>query len=142
MLAQYICTTNTEQSIDFYTKVIGLRYVPPQEGRPESGRLQGSVGATKPCEVLLIEADTISLASPKLARRIRRTRLRRVPGSAAQDLYFLSRHPLDYVRARMQAAGHRMLNGPVIREGSSHMLRMLYVLDPDGNRIRLVELSG
>lgn len=141
MLAQYICTTNIEQSIDFYTNVVGLRYVPRQAGQRNSARSREG-GAVRPCDVLLISDKTISTASPKEASRIRRTRLRRIPGTLAQDLYFLSRYPLDYVRARIQAAGHSPVEGPVICKGSMHMLRMLYLLDPDGNRIRLVELSG
>ncbi len=141
MLAQYICTTNIEQSIDFYTNVVGLRYVPRQADQQESVRSREG-GVARSCDVLLIRDETISMASSREAGRIRRTRLRRVPGTLAQDLYFLSRYPLDYVRARIQAAGRSPVEGPVIRKGSMHMLRMLYLLDPDGNRIRLVELSA
>ena len=36
----------------------------------------------------------------------------------------------------------RVLEGPVARKGNTHTLRTLYLLDPDGNRIRLVELSA
>ena len=142
MLAQYICTTNIEQSIDFYTKVVGLRYVPPQLGSEEYARLEAGAPMTREGEVLVIRDETICLASPRVASRIRRTRMRRVPGSLGQDMYFLSRHPLDYVRARVQAAGWQVLEGPVARKGNTHTLRTLYLLDPDGNRIRLVELSA
>lgn len=134
MLSQYICTFNRELSVDFYTRVMGLRWVGTHE--PASGKGHARV------EVLRILDETIQLASGSEARRIKRAASMRKPEIPAQDLYFLSRHSLDYARACIQAAGWGALEGPVTRQGNSHSLRMLYLLDPDGNRIRLIEVTG
>lgn len=62
MLAQYICTTNIEQSIDFYTNVVGLRYVPRQADQQESLRSREG-GVARSCDVLLIRDETISMST-------------------------------------------------------------------------------
>ncbi len=59
-----------------------------------------------------------------------------MPGTA--DLCFLVDGPLEAVRARLDAEGIRVIEGPIERTGATGIILSIYCRDPDGN---LVELS-
>jgi len=60
-----------------------------------------------------------------------------MPGSA--DLCFLLDGPLDQAVAKVTAAGHAIVEGPVERTGATGPIRSIYLRDPDGNLIELSE---
>ncbi|MEJ3959232.1 hypothetical protein WGP40_02635 [Brachymonas sp. G13] len=57
-----------------------------------------------------------------------------------QEFYFLASQPVSAISTRLQREGWVNFQGPVLYEGRISGLRILRVLDPDGNRLRLVEL--
>lgn len=59
------------------------------------------------------------------------------PGSA--DLCFLTAEPVADAKARLEAAGIEVFEGPVARTGAIGALTSIYLRDPDGN---LIELSN
>ena len=59
------------------------------------------------------------------------------PGSA--DLCFLTDQPVDELKARLEAAGLRVIEGPIERSGAAAPILSIYLRDPDGN---LVEIAN
>ena len=59
-----------------------------------------------------------------------------MPGS--QDLCFITSLPLEDVKARLEKANVRIIEGPVDKTGATGPIRSVYVRDPDLN---LVEIS-
>ena len=62
------------------------------------------------------------------------------PGSA--DLCFLSDDPLDQWQAHFQAHGIAVVEGPIGRTGATGPITSIYVRDPDGNVVELIEFYG
>jgi catechol 2,3-dioxygenase-like lactoylglutathione lyase family enzyme len=60
---------------------------------------------------------------------------RPTPGSG--DLCFLTDQPVDEVKIRLEAAGLRIIEGPVERTGAVAELLSIYLRDPDGNLIEI-----
>lgn len=60
---------------------------------------------------------------------------RPTPGSA--DLCFLTDEPVAEVKARLEALGLRVEEGPVGRTGARNSLLSIYLRDPDGNLIEV-----
>ena len=60
-----------------------------------------------------------------------------VPGSA--DLCFLTARPLAEIRARLEALGHPIIEGPVARTGATGPITSIYTRDPDGNLIDIAQ---
>lgn len=54
------------------------------------------------------------------------------------DLCFIAAVPLAEVIRRLEAAGVRILEGPVLKTGATSRIRSVYVRDPDLN---LIEIS-
>ncbi len=57
------------------------------------------------------------------------------PGSA--DLCFLITASVEEALAHLQTLGVPVVNGPVLRTGTTGPLRSIYLRDPDGNLIEL-----
>jgi catechol 2,3-dioxygenase-like lactoylglutathione lyase family enzyme len=64
---------------------------------------------------------------------------RPTPGSA--DLCFLTDEPVAGLKARLKAAGLRLIDGPVERTGAVAPLLSLYLRDPDGNLIEIANVQ-
>lgn len=58
------------------------------------------------------------------------------PGSA--DLCFLTSEPLVNVIDQLRNRGVSVVEGPVLRTGATAPIRSVYVRDPDGNLIEIV----
>lgn len=61
-----------------------------------------------------------------------------VPVPGALDLCFIASTSLDDVMRRLQAAGVKIIEGPVMKTGATSRIRSVYVRDPDLN---LIEIS-
>lgn len=60
---------------------------------------------------------------------------RPTPGSG--DLCFLADQPVAELKERLEAAGLRVIEGPVARTGAVAELLSIYLRDPDGNLIEI-----
>jgi catechol 2,3-dioxygenase-like lactoylglutathione lyase family enzyme len=108
-----------EASLDFYTRVLGMRLVTFGNGR---------------------KALTFGIAKINLhqgGKELEPKALHPTPGSA--DLCFVVLTPLQVVVERLRAHGTEILLGPVKRTGAQGEMQSVYVRDPDGN---LIELSS
>ncbi|MFV0410504.1 MAG: VOC family protein [Paracoccus sp. (in: a-proteobacteria)] len=108
-----------DASIDFYTRVLGMRLETFGAGR----------------KALLFGAQKINLhlAGHEFEPKAERP----TPGSA--DLCFLLSTSLEQIADELAAAGVAVVEGPVQRTGAGGPIRSLYVRDPDHN---LIELSN
>ena len=114
-----LTVADLDVTVDFYTRVLGMREVTFGEGRKAL-----SFGAQK---INLHQAG--KEFEPKAERP--------TPGSA--DLCFIVATPLDEVIAHLEAQGVAILEGPVRRTGATGPILSVYVRDPDFN---LIELSN
>lgn len=64
-----------------------------------------------------------------------------VPTPGSLDLCFIASVPLEDVIARLKDKGVPILEGPVMRTGSTSRIRSVYVRDPDLNLIEISELA-
>lgn len=64
-----------------------------------------------------------------------------IPTPGAADLCFLTDAPVAELKARLEAAGHR-LEGPVERSGAVAPILSIYLRDPDGNLIEIANQTG
>ena len=62
------------------------------------------------------------------------------PGSA--DLCFLTAEPVADLKARLEAAGLTVIEGPVERSGATTAILSIYLRDPDGNLIEIANESS
>lgn len=108
-----------DRSVDFYTRVLGMRPVVFAEGR----------------KALTFGNQKINLhqAGAEFEPHAHRP----TPGSA--DLCFIVEEPLEEVMAQLQRHELEIIVGPVARTGATGPIRSLYLLDPDLN---LIELSN
>jgi catechol 2,3-dioxygenase-like lactoylglutathione lyase family enzyme len=114
-----ITATDVELTVDFYSRVLGMRAVTFGAGR------RALVFGTQKINLHQAGAEL----EPKAARP--------TPGSA--DLCFITSTPLSSVVEHMEACGVEVVEGPVARTGAVGPLRSVYVRDPDGN---LVEIAN
>ena len=118
-LDHFVLTTAcTEQCIDFYTRVLGMKFE-----RFGQGRMELKFGNQK---INLHEKGKEFEPKATVA----------VPG--ALDVCFIAAVPLDEVIAQLAAGGVAIIEGPVMKTGATGSIRSVYVRDPDGN---LVEIS-
>ena len=59
------------------------------------------------------------------------------PTPGAGDLCFLTDQPVEDVKARLEAKGLSIIEGPVRRSGAAFPLLSIYLRDPDGNLIEI-----
>ncbi|MBE0625386.1 MAG: VOC family protein [Burkholderiales bacterium] len=114
-----LTTRDAQASIDFYTRVLGMKLETFGEGRKAL-----RFGDQK---INLHDQGTVTdgyAAYP-------------TPGSL--DICFLADRPLDEVIAQLRAAGIPIELGPIKRTGARFALRSVYVRDPDRNLIEIAE---
>lgn len=113
-----LTTAHTEQCIDFYARVLGMKFE-----RFGQGRMALKFGGQK---INLHEKGREFEPKATVA----------LPGTL--DVCFIAAVPLDEVIARLAQCGVPVIEGPVMKTGARGPLRSVYVRDPDGN---LVEIS-
>jgi catechol 2,3-dioxygenase-like lactoylglutathione lyase family enzyme len=113
-----LTTARTEQCVDFYTRVLGMKFE-----RFGQDRMALKFGVQK---INLHEKGREFEPKATLA----------APGTL--DICFISAVPLAQVIARLGAARVAIIEGPVMKTGAQGPIRSVYVRDPDGN---LVEIS-
>jgi catechol 2,3-dioxygenase-like lactoylglutathione lyase family enzyme len=104
---------------EFYSRVLGMEVVTFGEGRT----------------ALRFGSQKINLhvAGKELPLRAK------VPTPGSGDLCFITEEPLEGVEAHLEACGVPIIEGPGPRTGARHVLRSVYVRDPDDN---LIEISN
>ena len=113
-----LTTSDLDQCITFYTRVLGMKLE-----RYGEGRIALRFGDHK-----------FNVHPPGFNAGIKA----RTPTPGSLDLCFLSDRPLDQVVAQLQRHGVEIEEGPIERTGARFPIRSVYVRDPDGN---LVEIS-
>jgi catechol 2,3-dioxygenase-like lactoylglutathione lyase family enzyme len=115
-----LTTVDAPACIDFYTRVLGMRL-----------------------ETFAGERQALRFGGQKINIHRRGHEYEpkaHLPVPGALDLCFIADRPLDQVIERLRAAGVAIIEGPVPRTGATHMLRSIYVRDPDLNLIEISEL--
>jgi catechol 2,3-dioxygenase-like lactoylglutathione lyase family enzyme len=113
-----LTTARTEQCIDFYTRVLGMKLE-----RFGKNRMALKFGGQK---INLHEKGKEFEPKATLA----------APGTL--DVCFIAAAPLKDVIARLALCNVPIIEGPVMKTGAQGPIRSVYVRDPDGN---LVEIS-
>jgi len=117
-----LTTAHTEQCIDFYTRVLGMKFE-----RFGESRMALKFGGQK---INLHEKGREFSPRATLA----------APGTL--DVCFIAALPLKEVIARLVAAGVPIVEGPVAKTGATGPIRSVYVRDPDGNLLEISEQAG
>ena len=117
-----LTTAHTEQCIDFYTRVLGMKLE-----RFGGGRMALKFGKQK---INLHEKGREFEPRATLA----------APGTL--DICFIAAAPLDEVIARLAECKIRVIEGPVMKTGATGPIRSVYVRDPDGNLVEISEQAG
>src|SRR5689334_19895950 len=114
-----ITAFDVERTIDFYTRVMGMKAITFGEGR----------------RALEFGRQKINLH--QAGREFEPKALKPVPGSL--DLCFITGTPLADVAAHLKANGVVIAQGPVPKTGALGPMQSIYFRDPDGN---LIEVSN
>lgn len=114
-----ITAFDVERTIDFYTRVMGMKAITFGEGR----------------RALEFGRQKINLH--QAGREFEPKALKPVPGSL--DLCFITETPLADVAAHLESNGVAIAQGPVPKTGALGPMRSIYFRDPDGN---LIEVSN
>ena len=117
-----LTTAHTEQCIDFYTRVLGMKFE-----RFGEGRMALKFGGQK---INLHEKGKEFEPRAALA----------APGTL--DICFIASLPLEEVIARLAACNVPIIEGPVMKTGAQGPIRSLYVRDPDGNLVEISERAA
>jgi catechol 2,3-dioxygenase-like lactoylglutathione lyase family enzyme len=112
-----LTVADVERTVDFYTKVLGMRAVSFGSGR----------------RALVFGQQKINLHRAGAEFEPKAVRPR--PGSA--DLCLFTQTTLDDVMAHLRACGIEIIEGPVARTGAIGPLRSVYLRDPDGNLLEI-----
>ena len=126
-----ITSTRPFECLDFYTRVFKLQHVPNLElDACMAQAYAGYVFRLSPGSIQLVEVQ----------RQLAENSVDAHMNPVMQEFYFLASQPVSAISTRLQREGWVNFQGPVLYEGRISGLRILRVLDPDGNRLRLVEL--
>jgi catechol 2,3-dioxygenase-like lactoylglutathione lyase family enzyme len=117
-----LTTAHTEQCIDFYTRVLGMKLE-----RFGEGRMALKFGGQK---INLHEKGREFEPKATLA----------APGTL--DICFIAAVPLEKVIAQLAACEIDVIEGPVMKTGARGPIRSVYVRDPDGNLVEISEQAG
>ena len=117
-----LTTAHTEQCIDFYTRVLGMKFE-----RFGEGRMALKFGGQK---INLHEKGKEFEPRAALA----------APGTL--DICFIASLPLEEVIARLAACNVPIIEGPVMKTGAQGPIRSVYVRDPDGNLVEISERAA
>ena len=116
-----LTVADMQKTIDFYTRVLGMRLETFGEGR----------------KALAFGDQKFNLQDGKSKVDIMAVAKRPTPGSV--DLCLLAATPLDQVIAELADKGVPIDTGPVKRTGARFAIRSVYIRDPDGNLIEISE---
>jgi catechol 2,3-dioxygenase-like lactoylglutathione lyase family enzyme len=117
-----LTTAHTERCVDFYTRVLGMKFE-----RFGAGRMALTFGGQK---INLHEKGREFEPKATVA----------LPGTL--DVCFIAAVPLDQVVARLAACAVPIIEGPVMKTGARGPIRSVYVRDPDGNLIEISEQAA
>ena len=117
-----LTTARTEQCVDFYTRVLGMKFE-----RFGEARMALKFGAQK---ITLHEKGREF--EPKAT----------MPACGTLDICFIASVPLKDVIARLVNAGVPIIEGPVAKTGARGPIRSVYVRDPDGNLVEISEQAS
>jgi catechol 2,3-dioxygenase-like lactoylglutathione lyase family enzyme len=117
-----LTTAHTEQCIDFYTRVLGMKFE-----RFGEGRMALKFGGQK---INLHEKGKEFEPRAALA----------APGTL--DICFIAAVRLEDVIARLAACNVPIIEGPVMKTGAQGPIRSVYVRDPDGNLVEISEQAA
>jgi len=117
-----LTTAHTEQCIDFYTRVLGMKFE-----RFGEGRMALKFGGQK---INLHEKGREFEPKAALA----------APGTL--DICFIAAVRLEDVIARLAACNVPIIEGPVMKTGAQGPIRSVYVRDPDGNLVEISERAA
>jgi catechol 2,3-dioxygenase-like lactoylglutathione lyase family enzyme len=117
-----LTTARTEECVDFYTRVLGMRFE-----RFGEGRMALKFGEQK---INLHEKGREFEPRATLA----------APGTL--DVCFIATAPLEEVIARLRSCKIGIIEGPVMKTGARGPIRSVYVRDPDGNLVEISEQVG
>ena len=117
-----LTTAHTEQCIDFYTRVLGMKFE-----RFGERRMALKFGGQK---INLHEKGREFEPKATVA----------LPGTL--DICFIASVPLEEVIAQLAACKIELIEGPVMKTGARGPIRSVYVRDPDGNLIEISERTG
>ena len=117
-----LTTAHAEQCIDFYTRVLGMKFE-----RFGEGRMALKFGGQK---INLHEKGREFSPRATLA----------APGTL--DVCFIAALPLKDVIAQLVEAGVPIIEGPVAKTGARGPIRSVYVRDPDGNLVEISEQAA
>ena len=113
--------TDPEATVDFYTRILGMRLETFGEGR-----------------------QALRFGNQKINLHVRGREFEpkaHLPVPGALDLCFIADRPLDEVIERLRQAGAAIIEGPVPRTGATGKIRSVYLRDPDLNLIEISELQ-
>ena len=119
-LDHFVLTANDiEDSIQFFTTVLGMELVSFEDGRNS----------------LIFGKQKINLH--QAGKEILPHAKHPLPGSA--DLCFVTDTSMEQILEHLNTCGITILEGPVKRIGATGPLQSIYIQDPDGN---LIEISN
>ncbi len=117
-----LTTARTEQCIDFYTRVLGMKLERFGEGR------------------MALKFGNQKMNLHEKGREFEPKATLASPGTL--DFCLIASVPLDEVIARLNAARVPLIEGPVMKTGANWPIRSVYVRDPDGNLVEISERAG
>ena len=117
-----LTTARTGECIDFYTRVLGMKFE-----RFGEGRMALKFGEQK---INLHEKGKEFEPKATLA----------APGTL--DVCFIASVRLEDVIARLAACNVPIIEGPVMKTGAQGPIRSVYVRDPDGNLVEISERAA
>ena len=117
-----LTTARTEECIDFYMRVLGMKFE-----RFGEGRMALKFGGQK---INLHEKGREFEPKAALA----------APGTL--DICFIAAVRLEDVIARLAACNVPIIEGPVMKTGAQGPIRSVYVRDPDGNLVEISERAA
>ena len=117
-----LTTARTGECIDFYTRVLGMKFE-----RFGEGRMALKFGGQK---INLHEKGKEFEPKATLA----------APGTL--DICLIAALPLEDVIARLAQNKISIIEGPVMKTGARGPIRSVYVRDPDGNLVEISEQAG
>jgi catechol 2,3-dioxygenase-like lactoylglutathione lyase family enzyme len=120
-----LTTRDKEACIRFYTEVLGMRLV--KFRTPKEERLAFAFGNQK---INLHEWGKEFEPKAHLA----------APGSL--DLCFIAAVPMEELVTKLEAAGVKIIEGPVVKTGALGPIRSVYVRDPDLNLVEISVYNG
>lgn len=112
-----LTVVSIEHSLDFYTRVLGMEAVVFGQGRHA------------------VRFGAMRIHLHKAGQELSPKAHVPMPGSA--DLCFLTRSPVESIRAHLVSCQCIIEIGPVKRQGAAGDLHSVYVRDPDANLIEI-----